>query len=98
VEALIQLLAAQHLAASVGEEAILLPPPSAEAATGEFLLGTLSYGRMKLTPLHRRRENFIKHIGIFSITAGGKTKVAQLLLLGLLNKGIPFLLMDWSRS
>jgi DNA helicase HerA-like ATPase len=97
-EALINLLATQYLSASVSDESILLPPPSAGAAAGEFLLGTLSYGRMKLTPLYLRRENFIKHIGIFSITGGGKTNVAQLLLLGLLNKDIPFLVVDWKRS
>jgi len=97
-EALIQLLAAQYLSANVAVEPILLPPPSAEAAAGEFLLGTLQYGRAKLSPLYLRRENFIKHIGIFAITGGGKTNVAQLLLLGLLNKGIPWLVVDWKRS
>ena len=97
-EALINLLAMQYLSASVGDEPILLPPPSAEAAAGEFLLGTLSYGRAKLSPLYLRRENFIKHIGIFSITGGGKTNVAQLLLLGLLNKDVAWMVIDWKRS
>jgi DNA helicase HerA-like ATPase len=75
-EALIQLLAAQYLSANVADEPILLPPPSAEAAAGEFLLGTLRYGRTNLSPLYLRRENFIKHIGIFAITGGGKTNVS----------------------
>jgi DNA helicase HerA-like ATPase len=97
-EALIQLLATQYLSANIADEPILLPPPSPEAAAGEFLLGTLGYGRAKLGQLYLRRENFIKHIGIFAITGGGKTNVAQLLLLGLLNKDIPFLVVDWKRS
>ena len=97
-EALIHLLAAQYLSANVAEEPILLPPPSAEAAAGEFMLGTLCYGPTQHSPLYLRRENFIKHIGIFSITGGGKTNVAQLLLLGLLRKDIPFLVVDWKRS
>ena len=97
-EALIQLLANQYLSANVGDEPILLPPPSPESAAGEFLLGNLCYGRGRLRPLYLRRENFIKHIGIFSITGGGKTNVAQLLLLGLLNQGIPWLVVDWKRS
>lgn len=79
-------------------EAILLPPPAPEAAAGEFLLGTLCYGHRTLRPLRLRRENFIKHISIFSITGGGKTNVAQLLVLGLLNKDTPFLVVDWERS
>ena len=97
-EALINLLAAQYLSANVGDEPILLPPPSPDAAAGEFLLGTMSYGSYRSSPLYLRRENFIKHIGIFSITGGGKTNVAQLLLLGLLNKNIPFLVVDWKIS
>src|SRR5207253_307964 len=44
------------------------------------------------------RQNFIKQIGIFSMTGGGKTNVAQILLLGLLEKNVPFLVVDWKRS
>jgi uncharacterized protein DUF87 len=97
-EALIQILTAKHLNQTVDEAAVLLPPPSREAAAGEFMLGDIFYGRKKLYPLYLRRENFIKHIGIFSITGGGKTNVAQMLLLGLLDKAIPFLIVDWKRS
>ena len=97
-EALINLLANQYFGASVGGEPILLPPPSPEAAAGEFLLGQICYGRNATRPLYLRRENFIKHIGIYSITGGGKTNVAQLMLLGLLQKDIPFLVVDWKRS
>jgi len=97
-EVLIQMLATRFLTESVSDEPILLPPPSEEAASGEFLLGTIVYGRKPLFPLYLRRENFIKHIGIFSITGGGKTNLAQLLVLGLLDKDIPFLVVDWKRS
>ena len=97
-EALIQLLATQFLSSNLGDEPILLPPPSAEAAAGEFLLGTLCYGRTRLSPLYLRRENFIKHVSITATTGAGKTNVAQLLLLGLLNQDIPFLVVDWKRS
>jgi len=93
-EVLIQMLAARFLTQSVSEEPILLPPPSKTAAAGEFLLGTVVYGQTPLFPLYLRRENFIKHIGIFSITGGGKTNVTQLLVLGLLNRNIPFLVVD----
>ena len=97
-EALINLLATQYLGTSVGQDSILLPPPSPEAAAGEFFLGTLCYGHKALHPLYLRRENFIKHLCIMSITGGGKTNVAQLLLLGLLEKEVPFLVVDWKRS
>src|SRR5437016_3499397 len=97
-ESLIQMLSIQYLSGSVQEDPILLPPPSEEAAPGEFFLGVIHYGRRALYPLFLRRQNFIKHIGIFSITGGGKTNVAHVLLLGLLEKDIPFLVVDWKRS
>jgi hypothetical protein len=64
-EVLIQMLVAKHLGQSVSDETILLPPPSREAASGDFLLGTIVYGRTRLFPVYLRPENFIKHIGIF---------------------------------
>jgi hypothetical protein len=97
-EALIHMLAARYLSSQVDDHKILLPPPSPEAASGEFPLGKITYGRSESFPLYLRRENFIKHIGIFSITGGGKTNVAQILLLGLLEKNVPFLVLDWKRS
>src|ERR1041385_8190243 len=87
-EALIHMVAARYLSQSVDDDKVLLPPPSREAASGEFPLGAITYGKTSLYPLHLRRENYIKHIGIFSITGGGKTNVAQILLLGLLEKRI----------
>jgi hypothetical protein len=97
-EAFIQMFVARHLSASVNSESILLPPRSPEVAAGEFYLGTVHYGRKPLFPLFLRRENFIKHIGIHSITGGGKTNVAQMLLLGLLERDISFIVLDWKRS
>ncbi len=95
---MIQLLAAKHLTGKVDEESILLPPPSREDASGEILLGTLVYREKRLYPVYLRRENFQKHIGIYSITGGGKTNVSQNILLQLLEKKIPFLVVDWKRS
>ncbi len=97
-ESLIQIFAAQHLGGAVDKMPILLPPPPAEAAKGEIFLGTVVYDQKPCYPLYLTRENFLKHIGIFSITGAGKTNVAQLLLLGLLGRDIPFLVVDWKRS
>jgi DNA helicase HerA-like ATPase len=97
-EAFIQMFAAKCLSARVDDTPILLPPPPPDAAGGEFFLGTIYYGQKERYPLFLTRENFVKHIGIFSITGGGKTNVAQILLLGLLAKNIPFLVIDWKRS
>jgi len=97
-EALIQMLGARMLSQEVDDQNIFLAPPLEEAAFGEFYLGMVLYGRKERFPLYLRRENFIKHLGIFSITGGGKTNVSQILALGLLEKGVPFLVLDWKRS
>ena len=82
-EALINLLATQYLSANIGDEPILLPPPSPEAAAGEFLLGTIYYGKKPVCPLYLRENNFLRHISLCATTGAGKTNVAHLLLLGL---------------
>lgn len=45
-----------------------------------------------------KEEDFIKQIGIFSITGGGKTNTGMLLALQLLKNKIPFMVIDWKRQ
>ena len=97
-ETFIQMFAIRHLSREVDDQAILLPPPDRRESKGEFYLGDLYYRKKKLHRLYLERENFMKHIGIFSITGGGKTKVGFNHLLGLLGKNIPFLVVDWKRG
>ena len=97
-EVLIQMCAMRHLTRKVDDHRIFLPPPSRNSTSGEFFLGTVSYGDQRQQPLYLTRENFMKHIGIFSITGGGKTNVCFNLLLGLLKANLPFLVVDWKRS
>lgn len=78
--------------------AILLPPPEKEDARGDFILGKVIYRDNKLFPLCLKEEDFIKQVGIFSITGGGKTNTAMLLALQLLKKKIPFMVIDWKRQ
>ncbi|UCH11902.1 MAG: ATP-binding protein [Candidatus Omnitrophota bacterium] len=80
------------------DKEILLPPPSEEQAEGAFLLGNVIYRDKKLFPFHLKEEDFIKQIGIFSITGGGKTNLGLLLALQLLRKKIPFIVIDWKRQ
>lgn len=80
------------------DRVILLPPPSGEQAEGDFILGNVIYRDKKLTPLNLKDGDFIKQIGIFSITGSGKTNVSMLLALQLLKKNIPFMVIDWKRQ
>ena len=98
LEAMIQALRLKHLNKTPEASEILLPPPTEQQAKGQFPLGTVHYQDTALFPLYLTKENFIKQIGIYSITGGGKTNVGQVLLLNLLKKHIPFMVIDWKRS
>lgn len=80
------------------DRVILLPPPEEGQAEGDFILGKVIYRDNKLFPLFLKEEDFIKQIGIFSITGGGKTNTAMLLALQVLKKKIPFMVIDWKRQ
>lgn len=97
-EALIRLFELQYLSREVDDATIRLPPPTATASSGEFFLGTVMYGNRPLHPLYLRRENFMKHVNISAISGGGKSNVSQVLVLGLLAQGVPFLVLDWKRA
>ena len=77
---------------------ILLPPPSIEEARGEFHLGTINYGEKELYSLYLTREDLNKHVSLFGITGSGKTYLALNLILELLEKDVPFIVIDWKRS
>lgn len=94
----IELLGATHLSAVVDDDYIFLPPPSTVQARGEFRLGIACYGKREMYPLGLNRDNLMKHVAIAAITGAGKSNVGYLLLLGLLEKKVPFLVVDWKRS
>jgi len=79
-------------------EPICLTPPSPIKAEGDIILGDIVYNDTKMGKLHIRKEDFIKQLGIFSITGEGKTNLATLLALQLLKHKIPFIVVDWKRT
>ena len=94
----IELVAEKYLRKDSLQEPILLEPPSVVDSAGLFLLGDVVYNDKVLHELSLGPEDFIKQIGIFSITGEGKTNTAMLLALQLLKFRIPFLVIDWKRS
>ena len=53
---------------ALSKQEILLTPPSKEDSSGTIFIGDIIYNKKKLHPLYLREEDFIKQIGIFSIT------------------------------
>ncbi|MBW1821610.1 MAG: DUF87 domain-containing protein [Deltaproteobacteria bacterium] len=92
-----------HFGASMLEQPlenrqILLEPPSEKDSKETYLLGDIIYNKKKLHQLHLKPEDFLKQIGIFAITGEGKTNLAYLLALQLLESKTPFMVIDWKRS
>ncbi|MFC1678733.1 helicase HerA domain-containing protein [Elusimicrobiota bacterium] len=73
-------------------------PPTRGSAAGEHPIGQIVYNNKDLYPLALREIDFIKQIGIFSITGAGKTNLGMLLALQLLKKKTPWLILDWKRQ
>lgn len=97
-EQLLPLLAAKLLNKGLDDQRVLLSPPGREAAEGDFPIGNVVYNGKDLYPLCLRDEDFIKQIGIFSITGAGKSNLGMLLALQLLDRRVPWLIIDWRRQ
>lgn len=97
-EEFLPLLSTKLLGKTLEDDKILLLPPTAENAAGEFLIGQVVYNKKVIMPLCLREEDLIHQVGIFSITGGGKTNLGMLLALHLLKRGTPCLIIDWKRE
>jgi len=98
LERLLQILSVKILNKNLQDERILLMPPTKEQASGEYPIGQVIYNDKEICTLRLKEEDFIRQIGIFSITGEGKTNIGMLLVLQLLKKKIPFMIIDWKRS
>ena len=88
-----------HQKAGVGfVEEIILAPPKQKEAQGEIGFGKVKYCRKELYDFGIRKEELIKHVGIFGQTGSGKTTASMNLLSQLIRKKIPFMLFDWKRN
>ena len=97
IEGMIDLLF--HQKAGVGfVEEIILAPPKQKEARGEIRLGKVKYCRKELYDFGIRKEELIKHVGIFGQTGSGKTTACMNLLRQLIKAKIPFMLFDWKRN
>ena len=80
------------------EDAIVLPPPSLETATGDIHLGRVSYPGRPEYDFGLRLPELVRHMGVFGSTGTGKTTLAKNLLRELIRINIPFIVFDWERN
>ncbi len=98
IEQYLQLLISKYIPAKLGQNEIVLLPPSMEIAAGEFNIGTVTYAEKELCPFGLREDEWIQHVAVLGRSGAGKTNTGFVLLRELKKKGKPFLIFDWKRN
>ncbi len=98
IETELKLRMSRILGKTFEQETILLDPPAAEAATGEYPLGSVIYGHRSVCDFGLHEYEFLRHITILGITGSGKTNVGLGVIRLLLEHGKPFTVFDWKRN
>ena len=76
----------------------LFPPPPPERALGDIDLGYVRYAGKDSFLFGLRSEELLRHVGIYGSSGCGKSNAIALVLDGLTNEGIPFLICDFKRT
>ena len=99
IEQTLELLAARHLGKSYEPDRSPFPPPSKKfAGSGDFELGTVSYGGRRLYPFYLRSERLKEHILVAGRSGSGKTNLTFVLMEGIMASRIKVLALDWKRG
>ncbi len=98
IETMLRLTYAKRTNERINEGQILLPPPDAETAKGEFVLGDVVYNGKKLHPFGVRRGELIQHMAVFGRSGSGKTNTVFQVIGQLLKANVPWMAFDWKRS
>jgi hypothetical protein len=97
-EALLR-VAVKHLGIGLGDERIILEPPSASAVSdGEYTLGEVSYPGLDPYPCRVRRNDLLRHVFLLGPTGTGKSTFILGLLQQLLADARPFMVFDFKRN
>ncbi len=96
VEIKINLIAEKYLRSF--EDKIELPPLTSADAAGELEVGRVNYADKNLYGFGLRKQELLKHIGIFGQTGSGKTVATLNLLKELCSQKVPFLVFDYKRN
>ncbi|HKJ89217.1 MAG TPA: DUF87 domain-containing protein, partial [Gammaproteobacteria bacterium] len=98
VEAVALALAAELLEESYTGKHVLLEPPPARIARGEYPLGTVMYAGKAMEPFGLRESDLPQHLLIAGRSGAGKTNIGYLLVRTFLQAGKPFIVLDWRKN
>ncbi len=99
IEQTLELLAAKHLGQGFMPDRSPFPPvPKEFAQRGDIPLGKVSYGGQQLYPFNLRSSRLKEHLLIAGRSGSGKTNLTLMLMLGIMERDIHALALDWKRS
>ncbi len=99
IEQTLELLAAKHLGQNYEPDRAPFPPPSKEfALIGDIPVGKVSYGNRELYPFNLRSPRLREHVLVAGRSGSGKTNLTFMLMLGMMNRGIKIVALDWKRG
>jgi hypothetical protein len=99
IEQTLELLAAKHLGQSYQpDRSPFPPPPRSFAERGDIPLGKVSYGGRVLYPFTLLSNRLKEHLLVAGRSGSGKTNLTFMLMLGIMDRGIKVLALDWKRG
>jgi energy-coupling factor transporter ATP-binding protein EcfA2 len=99
IEQTLELLAAKHLGQGFQPDRSPFPPPPEEfAKRGDVPLGRVSYGGQELYPFLLRSTRLKEHLLVAGRSGSGKTNLTFMLMLGIMDRDIKVLALDWKRG
>lgn len=85
IERVLRLELGNRLQETFESSHVLLKPPPAEIARGDYPVGNVFYANKEYYPFGIREDEFIQHVGIFGRSGSGKTNLVYLLVLDLVK-------------
>lgn len=99
IEQTLELLAAKHLSQSYEPDRNPFPPPNERVAgSGDLPLGMVSYAGRKMYPFTLKSGRLKEHLLVCGRSGSGKTNLTFMLMLGMMDRGIKILALDWKRG
>ncbi|MGD2109319.1 MAG: ATP-binding protein, partial [Phycisphaerae bacterium] len=99
IEQTLELLAAKHLGQNYEPDRSPFPPPSKEFATsGDVSVGNVTYSERELYPFALRSARLTEHVLVAGRSGSGKTNLTFVLMLGIMDRSIKVLALDWKRG
>ena len=76
----------------------IFPPAPPERCLGEIDIGRIKYAGKEMHLFGLRKQELIRHVGVYGSSGSGKSNAIALILKGLADYQVPFLLIDFKKT